>query len=299
MHAIYRLGFYLIALLVFSNLIYAAETADANEKKIVKSSGVVKLSPHVRVEQLDYQKELQAKLNKWQDNFADVQIVQEEGIANLPRVISNRDGKVMSMQGDDIYVSNLDRIDYKKPLAIYRLGTVIRAYPGKKQYGYSLIHIGDIKLKKFNVKDQLSLVTLTSLNREIMPGDKILIKNDINNIKINKNTNSKLTGQIVGLIDGIKNASIGQSALISIGKDQGISKGNILSVVATKDVKRAIQFNEANHFDTFDQNNGKDVVLPEDVIGKLLIYKTYNKLSLGLVIEEHKPILINQLVKNC
>ena len=54
---------------------------------------------------------------------------------------------------------------------------------------------------------------------------------------IKKNRNRKLDGKIVKVIDGVKNASTGQSVIINLGKKDGLNVGNLLSVVEKKQLK--------------------------------------------------------------
>ena len=109
---------------------------------------------------------------------------------------------------------------------------------------------------------------------------------------IKKNRNRKLDGKIVKVIDGVKNASTGQSVIINLGKKDGLNVGNLLSVVEKKPIKRAIQLYENDTFDKSDSNNEKQVLLPDEKIAKILVYNTYNKVSLALITEAEKTVSI-------
>ncbi|MBP9722305.1 MAG: hypothetical protein KBD64_04005 [Gammaproteobacteria bacterium] len=264
---------------------------------------VVKLSPHMRPVEVNAKLEQAMEISKWRQNFKDAHIFQKDELEKLPRVVSDRDGTLLSMQDSQIYASNLDRIDRSQPLGIYRLGTPITAIdpsePFKKKIlGYPLFFIADVKLIDFNIKDRLSKIQVSNILREVMVGDKVLVKTDSEKIKISRNKNEKLQGKIVSVIDGIKFAQNGQSVLLDIGCNQGVEVGNILSVVEEKSVRRSVTFFERDTFDTSDHNNRKEVFLPEALMGKVLVYQTFDNLSLALVIDSNNSVARNQLVRN-
>ena len=263
------------------------------------SSGeTVRLSPQLRIIPSSEHTKLKANLSQWQKDFLNVEVLQGSEITCLPRIISNKEGTILPYENDELYVSNLDRLDYKKPLGVYRLGRPIMAPGTKNVLGYPLKFIGDVKVKKVNIQDNLSLVTIKDIDGAVQPGDKILVKKDLKQVQLVRNTNPALTGKIVYLLDSVQIATMGQSVLINLGKKDGIKAGNRLALIEKRNVKRTIQLYEKDHFDKSDESNKKAVILPDENVGEILIYNTYDNLSLALITKNKNPVYLEQTIKS-
>lgn len=262
---------------------------------------VIKLSPHLRVIDVDPKTKRMQDLIEWRKSFKDMHLFEENEIEKAPRVISDIEANLVSIPGDRVYVSNLSRIDYNQPLGVYRLGAPIKSRTSNKIYGYPAYLIADIKLKNIkdlNIKHKLSLLSITNMTKEVQPGDKVLVKTKLEKINVTSNPNKNIQGKIIHVLDGVKLATTGRSVILDIGCNQGAKVGNIFKVIEDKTVRRVVTFYERNTFDKKDKNNNNIVTLPDLYMGKVLVYQTYNNISLALVIESRNSISVNQLIKN-
>lgn len=267
------------------------------------ASNSVKLGPKIREVKISDKQKLQENLKNWQEQFVDIQILSEKQAKLSPRVIANKSGKVLSVDNDKVYVDNLAEVDYKKSLAVYRLGDPIKNKNTKDTVAYTFYYLGDATLEQYDVDNNLSLLSLSSVNKEVLAGDRILNKQRINTLKIQKNIDKNLEGTILSIVNGVKNADNGQSIILNLGKINNIVEGNLLQVVKQPSTKRSVRYHEDtiyerdNYFNKKrDPNKAKTISLPAEKIATILVYRVFDNTSVGLVIDSKEPVSVAQKV---
>lgn len=257
------------------------------------SSEMVKLIPKIRVTENQDEKEKNKNLTRWQKQFLNIQILCDEELKKLPYVVANNSATLMSVQGSEIYVKNLDnKINNKKKLSIYRISQPIKEKETSEIMAFNLFHIADVKLEKRNLKNNLSLVKVQNTNEEILPGDKLIVNDSEEQpFILRDNHNKKIRGKIVSIINGVSYAEPGQTVVLNLGKKCTIKKGNILSLVEDRQIRQVAKLYE-------NQKMGEKVELPDEKVGSVLIYEVFQHFSLGLVIDSKRQIVLGQKVAN-
>lgn len=255
---------------------------------------IVKLSPKIRASDTN-KNTTEYDIAAYKKDFLNIEILSNKQLKKLPRVISNYSNHLMIEDGDLVYVNNLNKLNYKKNIAIYRPEAVLNNKQSTDKQLRAMQFIADAKIDKLKLENNLSLLKIFNPNQEILPGDKVMVKHDLADFKITKNKNSKLknkTGNIVYIIHGVDIANKGQSIIINWGKDQ-VKPGNILQIKKKIKLKRTLRFYEKDNVDTKDKNNAKYNNLPDKIIGKILVYRVFSNKSLALVIESDPNDMIS------
>jgi len=73
--------------------------------------------------------------------------------------------------------------------------------------------------------------------------------------------------------------------IINRGEREGLQIGNVLAIYKTGEVVR-------------DRVKGGTVALPDERAGLLMIFRTFEKLSFGLVLEADRALAVNDKVRN-
>ena len=96
---------------------------------------------------------------------------------------------------------------------------------------------------------------------------------------------SQINGRIVSVVGGV--TQIGQYMVVVLnrGTNDGLSVGDVLTV-----------FQAGEEID--DRFGGGSVTLPEEEAGTLMVFKTYDRISYGLVMEATQTIHIHDAVRN-
>ena len=128
---------------------------------------------------------------------------------------------------------------------------------------------------------------LNSSNEEVRIGDRFLAFADekVNSVFYPKAPDSEIEGVIIAVEGGV--ASIGRYDVVAInrGEREGLATGDVLAV------------NQAGK--TIRDSVGKGrVKLPSERAGLLIVFKVFEKLSYGLILESERPLSVFDEVTN-
>lgn len=261
---------------------------------------IVQLSPKMRELSSNEHGDL---LANWDSQFLDIQIIKDPKlVSTFPRVISDKTGKVMSTSDDEVYVDKLSKLNYLQPLAVYRIGKPITKPNSNDIVGYPFYYLSNADLLKLDVDNELSLVKLSAVDKEVIIGDRILNKYRAKPKALRKNKN-ELNGNILSVVNGVNNADAGQTIIIELGKNSEIREGDLLSVEREVSFRQSVQLHEEKHFtrDHFlnkkrDKNAAKKLNLPSENIATILVYRVFDDTSLALVVDNHFSVGIKDKV---
>ena len=129
-------------------------------------------------------------------------------------------------------------------------------------------------------------VALTDTSMEAKPGDRLIPSTvDIPLNFFPSAPNTTVDGRIISVVGGV--TQIGQYMVVVInrGTNNGLSVGDVLSVFHTGEVVK-------------DRFGGGSVALPEEEAGTVMVFKTFDRIRYGLVMEATQAIHIHDMVRN-
>lgn len=247
-------------------------------------NGVVeKLSPRIRSESLDDAIPMIAG-DAIAAFLVHPRVVDLETIENAPYIMGSYDRRLISAVGHQVYARG-DISRERTRYGIFRKGTVLRDPVTREILGHEVTHIANAKL--MNVGDP-STLSITSNKLETMKDDFLLpvSEDGITHTYVPRLPAIEGEGRIVSLTNAIARTGRDQVVTINVGSRSGIAVGDVLAVEARGD--------------TVIDNRGKrqfeKVKLPNQRTGVLMVFKTFEKVSYGLVMESSRPISINDIV---
>ena len=246
------------------------------------SDRVVKLSPRVRSEPLDTPIPT-IPLDAIQTFLSNNRIVEDGALENAPYVLEGEDRRVISGSGDRVYV----RGDGTKGqvMGVFRRGTRHRDPQTGEFLGQEARAIGRGQITATD--GQVLSVDLTRTNEEVKPKDRLLPTEDrkITTRFQPSAPEQKIRGRMIDVEDGVTN--IGQYNVVTInkGEREGLEPGHVLAV-----------FKKGNQ--TRDPVTNELIQLPSERAGVLMVFRTYEKLSYGLVLEANEHLKLMDEVRN-
>ena len=246
------------------------------------SDRVVKLSPRVRSEPLDTPIPT-IPLDAIQTFLSNNRIVEEGTLENAPYVLAGQDRRTISGSGDRVYV----RGDGTKGqvMGVFRRSTRHRDPETGEFLGQEARSIGRGQIT--SVDGQVLSVDLTRSREEIKPEDRLLPTEDreITTRFQPSAPDQKIRGRMIDVEDGVTN--IGQYNVVTInrGEREGLEPGHILAVFKKGDQTR-------------DPVTDELIQLPSERAGVLMVFRTYEKLSYGLVLEANEHLKLMDEVRN-
>jgi hypothetical protein len=177
---------------------------------------------------------------------------------------------------------------------VVRVGDELRDPDDNKLLGFNGIYTGTGRVTRSG--DPATLF-MTESNRESEPGDKVLPGSvDVALDFAPSAPRTKITGRLMAVTDGI--TVIGQYQVVAINRGirDGLVPGNVLAIFKTGAV---VHDGEKHGFlATTDTIFQQKVRLPDERIGTYMVFKTFDRMSFGLVMEAKNMIHLGDLVEN-
>lgn len=274
------------------NLIYPGDTLSltyVNGKPRIslnrgKSRGTVKLSPTVRSEAMVDAiptVSLQSVNSFLMKNRV---IPNTKYLDDKPYVVGGENGSVVSGAGNKIYVKG------KLPgnetgFGLFRQAKEFRDPKTKELLGVNADEIATATL--ITNQGDVSTLRLIGTTQEVRNGDRVLATEN-RDITANFELGSPKTiinAEILDVPRGVTQVGRTDSVIINKGAKDGLEVGNVLSIYRKGETVR-------------DQVKGGQVKLPDEEAGLLMVFKTYDKLSYGIILSANKPLSVGDKLKN-
>ena len=210
-------------------------------------------------------------------------VLEKDQIEAMPYVVSSRGEHLITAAGNSVYVRGADDAAPGTRFHVVHLGDDLRDPDNNDLLGRHGLLVGKGTLR---VSGDPGTFALTNTTREIVEGDKLIP--EIVNIPLNyfpKAPSSNIDGRIMAVVGGVTQIGQYQVVIVNRGTSHGLSDGDVLSIFQTgKEVK--------------DQTAGGKVTLPDELAGTMMIFKSYDRISYGLVMEATLPIHVLDTVRN-
>ncbi len=208
-------------------------------------------------------------------------VVTAEELKTAPRVLAFRDERMVGGSDQEIYVRDLPA-EPNARYAVVNIGEPLRDPETGDVLGYLGTYASTAIV---NRPGEPARAVLTDTARETLRGDR-LIANDVAPALnfLPRAPSTEIDGQIISVVDGV--ALIGQYQIVAInrGERHGLATGHVLAVNQSGAVVRD------NYGDRkwLGVNTGTSfapkVKLPDERAGTILVFKTYDRMSYGLIV---------------
>jgi hypothetical protein len=201
----------------------------------------------------------------------------------LPYLLSTRGDHLIASAGNEIYVRGIKQDTPGVRYNVVHVGEPLYDPDDNRLIGYQGISVGDGRLRRGG---DPATVALTDTSMEAKPGDRLLPEEvDVPLNFFPRSPSHAIEGRIVSVVGGV--TQIGQYMVVVInrGSNNGLSVGDVLTVFQTGDEVK-------------DRFGGGTVHLPEEEAGTVMVFKTYDRISYGLVMEATQAIHVRDTVRN-
>lgn len=201
----------------------------------------------------------------------------------LPYLLGTRGDHLIASAGNEIYVRGISGAMPGTRYNIVHVGDPIIDPDDNRLIGYHGIIVGEGSLRRTG---DPATVALTNTSQEAKIGDRLIPASvDVPLNFFPRSPSKSIDGRIIGLAGGV--TQIGQYMVVVMnrGSYNGLSVGDVLTVFQAGKVVR-------------DRIGGGNVRLPNEPAGTIMVFKTYDRISYGLVMEATAPIHILDSVRN-
>jgi hypothetical protein len=261
------------------------ETPKPQPKQDLPRTGfpVVKYSPEVREASLD-SAVTTIPLDKIQQYLSRPRVVTEEELESLPYVLSYTDARLMGGGGNTFYARGIEQGKQSAEYVLVRAGNEYVDPETGELLGYEGVYLGDARLKRYG--DPSTLV-ITMSTREIMRGDRLVpkVEDNLPFRYLPRPPPKAVKGRIISVLDGVVNIGQYQVVVLNLGRQEDIEPGHVLAVMqAGAEADDVVQ--------------GGDVQLPDLQAGTLMVFRVFERVSYGLIVNAERPIHTLDVVTN-
>lgn len=252
-----------------------------------RGAGMARMSPGVRVIPLEdaittipYE-QIAAFLTR-------AAVLEKNELDRLPYVLQSRGDHLISSAGVSLYARG-DIDDVGARYSVVHIGGPLRDPDDNRIVGYEALYVGDGTVRR---SGDPSTLFVNQSTREILNGDRLLSQDVV--IPLNffpKAPDGPIDGRIISVVDGVSNIGQFQVVVINRGARDGLVTGDVLDVERVGDVV----------LDRYSPNRligAERVQLPSEKSGNLMLFKTYDRISYGLIMTAQSEIRVGDLVTN-
>ncbi|SEC85177.1 LysM peptidoglycan-binding domain-containing protein [Pseudomonas anguilliseptica] len=207
-----------------------------------------------------------------------------EQFQGAPYIVAGNAERVVSGAGDRVYARGA--FDESAPAyGIFRQGKTYTDPETKEFLGINADDIGSGEIVA--EEGDVGTMLLSRSTQEVRLGDRLFATEEraINSTFMPSEPAGEVNGVILDVPRGV--TQIGQFDVVTINKGarDGLTEGNVLAIYKTGETVR-------------DRVTGESVKIPDERSGLLMVFRTYDKLSYGLVLGASRSLAIMDKVRN-
>lgn len=265
--------------------------ADGSPQVMLERGGATRLSPRVRSEPLEGA--IRAIPYEIVANFlSKPAVLDKDQIDDSPYVVSTREQHLAAAAGNVIYVRGDLGETSNSRYNVIHVGDPLRDPDDNDLIGYHGIYTGEARLLEGGDPATLEL---TSSVRETLDGDLLFPGSfDVPMDYIPHAPTEKVDGRVISIINGIYMAGQYQVIVINRGTSHGIEPGHVLGIFVTGTEVTDPKSRGVSRVGGL----GPNVKLPDFRGGTFMVFKTYDRISYGLIMESTVPIRTLDQVRN-
>ena len=222
--------------------------------------------------------------------FEDVQAFLSSGVIlekrqadALPYMLETRGDHMIASAGNEIYVRGIGPNAPGARYSVVHVGDPLYDPDDNRLIGYQGIEVAMGSLRRGG---DPATVALTDSSREAVPGDRLLP--EAVDIPLNffpRSPSTAIDGRIISVVNGVTQIGQYQVVVMNRGTNHGLAVGDVLSVwQAGQKVE--------------DRFGGGTVRLPDEEAGTVMVFKIYDRISYGLVMEATEALHVYDAVRN-
>ncbi|MDG2374796.1 MAG: LysM peptidoglycan-binding domain-containing protein [Woeseiaceae bacterium] len=219
-------------------------------------------------------------------------VLEKDQADALPYILSTRGDHLIAAAGNDVYIRGGDPAPNGTRYSVVHVGDELRDPDNNDLLGYQGIYIGEGALSRGG---DPATVSLTDTNREALNGDRLIPETvDIPLNFFPKAPDIDIDGQIISVVDGVSLIGQYQVVVLNRGARNGLAPGDVLTVYQSGD-----EINDRYASGILNTIGGGELVkLPDEEAGTVMIFKVYDRIGYGLVMEATSDIHVLDSVRN-
>jgi len=212
-------------------------------------------------------------------------IVQRDELENAPHIVAGESARLLFGPGDTFYARG-NWHGNTTVYGIYRKGQVFQDPETGKILGYQAREVGHAAVKAHD-GDLYTLEVTNVMEGGVRVGDRLLPTEErrVESIFYPSAPNRDVKGAVMAVLGDMSQAGRNDVIAINRGEEQGLAVGNVLALQKLGKTVR-------------DPVDNKKVTLPSQRVGLLMLFRTFDSMAYGLILQTDEPIAMGDVVQN-
>jgi hypothetical protein len=221
-------------------------------------------------------------------------VLDRDQIKHAPYVLATRDLHVVMSDGDTVYARGFTSpAELGTHYNVVRVGDALIDPDDNRVLGYDGIFTGSGHVTR---QGDPATLLMTESARETRAGDKLIPGGvDVPLDFIPSAPRVKTNGRIIAVSDGVTIIGQYQVVVINRGARDGLAPGNVLAVY---DYGPTVRDTNEKGFFNLNRFGSSKVQLPSERTGTFMVFKTFDNISYGLIMEATNLIRVGDKIQN-
>jgi len=269
------------------HLIYPGDIIELSfidgQPRLTLKRGNRKLSPSIRRTALDNSipvipaSDIAAFLNK-------PRVMTQEEYDGAPYVVAFDNEHILGSPGNKAYVRAFDG-DMGDGYIVVRQGEEFKDGETGESLGFESVFIAESDITRIG---DPATVMVSKSTREVRKGDRLLqaLEEPIVRDYMPHAPSSDIKGRIIAVFDGVSQIAEHNVVMIDRGQQDGVEVGHVLQIDDAGEVIRDVVL-----------GGGEEVTLPDEEAGVLMVFRAFERVSYGLVMQSKRVIHRGDVVR--
>ncbi len=211
-------------------------------------------------------------------------IVEQDTLKNAPHILAGTAERLIFGPGDKFFARG-DWDSETVVFGIFREGNVYQDPDTNEVLGFEAREVGLARVVSSD--DGLRTFVLQSVKEDVRLGDRLLPTEErrVESTFYPKPPSSEVTGVIMTVFGGVTQVGRNDVVVLNRGKVHGLEVGSVLAIHKRGSVAR-------------DRFTRELVQLPTERAGILMVFRNFDKMSYGLVLQTDEPLSVGDEVLN-
>lgn len=255
-------------------------------------SGVTRLSPQIRTEAVGRDAVPSIPAGAIEPYLTQPLVVEANELAGAPRIVASQEGRVYLGTGDRVYVRG--ELQGGSNFQVFRPGNPLRDPQTGKVLAYEAAYLGTVKLvaeakpgvdaHTFQVSDTVQEMGVNDL---LVPAPPQPVRNYVPHAPA-----QHVDARIMSVYSGVTYAGQSQVVTVNRGSVDGLDVGSVLQLYH---LGKTIPDPDSKGFLGFNRSTLK---LPDEQYGSLFIFRVFNNVSYGLIMQVTAPAEVGDVAKS-
>lgn len=211
-------------------------------------------------------------------------IVEQDTLENAPYILAGETDRLVFGPGDRFY----GRGNWQEDVAVYgifREGTVYQDPETGEVLGFEAREVGLARV--LDKDDDVWTFDLTNVKEDVRLGDRLLPTEErrVESTFYPSAPDNQIEGVIMTVLGGVTQVGRNDVVAVNRGLEDGLDVGHVLAIHKAGSIVRDRQTREL-------------VKLPSERAGILLVFRSFEKMAYGLVLETEEPLRVGDILQN-